>query len=102
MKCLIIYKIKSINNINYIFIAEVICDDPQCVNKCIKNISIIKYVDAVVIWTDGSTYKKLNLNKNLFSYRKNIPLIIYINNYNSMKIINSKYISFGMGCTDNV
>lgn len=98
LKCIIIYRIKSINNINYIFIAELICDDHKYANKYIKKISIIKYIDAVVIWTDDSTYKKLQLNKNLFSYRNNIPLIIYNNN----KIIHSKHMSFGMGCTDNV
>ncbi len=102
LSCLIVYKIKIINNINYIFIAEVLYNNINIVNEHIKLLLKIKFIDVFVIWTDSITYRKFKLYKQLFLYRKNIPIIIYDCSSISKVIVNSKNLSFGLGCTDNV
>lgn len=102
ISCIIIYRLKIINNINYIFIAEILCKDTDKIKYYISGLLKTKYIDAFIIWTDSSSYKKLKLSKMLFIYKNNIPLIIYQFNTIAKALTKAHNFSFGLGCTDNV
>ncbi len=99
----IIYKLKEINNINYLIICDIFCLNNSAANKCVKALTKLKYVDALVIWTDSNSYRKMKLNQLFFLKKNNIPIIIYKNNTEiSDNFIKSYNLKFGIGCTDNV
>lgn len=102
ISCIIIYRVKIINNINYIFIAEILCKDTVKIQSYIKALLKTKGIDAFIIWTDSISYEKLKLRKMLFIYKNNIPLIIYQFNTIAKNLIKARNFSFGLGCTDNV